>query len=104
MIRGWNKVVTDSYIYKCKNNGRCRQLEFENAGFHWNPNWSGRYGMSFVEVVPQNFASRIHFQCCTQCHLPKSSIEEIYLNEKLGLTRPSFTDLMAELDSLLDED
>lgn len=77
----------DSYIFPCKNNGKCRQLYFEEMGFKW-VTYSHDYGT--VQVYSDSkhgkWDNRIaNFKCCTGCHLPINQTEATRINRELGL-------------------
>ena len=69
---------------------------FEEYGFRWNPNWTGRHGMSYFEAEGNRFS----FHCCTQCHLPINDSEAIRINDLLGFELPSIESLRDRLARL----
>lgn len=77
----------DSYIYPCKNNGRCRQLKFEEWGMNWET-YHSDHGTVHVysDSKHGDWVNRLaSFKCCTSCHLPVNQAEATRINKLLGL-------------------
>jgi hypothetical protein len=90
-----------SYLFPCKNNGRCRQLKFEEWGMKWNT-YAHDYGSVniFQDSAYGDWDNKIaSFKCCTQCHLPINQVEATRINRLLGyeLTEVEVDDDFLEL-------
>lgn len=84
----------DSYIYPCKNNGKCRQLKFEEWGMKW-VTYAHDYGtvQVYSDSKHGDWTNRIaSFKCCTSCHLPINQAEATRINKELGLSLEDITD------------
>lgn len=74
-----------SYVFPCKNNGRCRQMMYEEQGWNWTGHYP-KYGVVHLyEETKFGFETfRAGYHCCTQCHLPVDQAEATKLNTLLG--------------------
>jgi len=78
--------LPDSYIYPCKNNGKCRQLKFEEWGMNWET-FNSDHGVVHIykDSAHGSWDNKIaSFKCCTQCHLPINQAEATRINRELG--------------------
>lgn len=76
------------YIYPCKNNGKCRQIYFENMGFVWET-FPHDYGVVHIYENSKHgdWSDRVaSFKCCTKCNLPINQAEATRINGELGLS------------------
>ncbi len=79
--------LPESYIFPCKNNGKCRQLHFEEMGFKW-VTYETDHGVVHIykDSAYGKWDNRIaSFKCCTQCNLPVNQAEATRINKELGL-------------------
>ena len=92
------------YIYPCKNEGKCRQLEFQKMGLAWYESYP-KHGVVQVRIDSkfgfEKFVGR--YKCCTQCHLPLNRTESIKANKLHGYTleeEPEDTEFLELLNAI----
>ena len=78
---------SDSYLYPCKTEGKCRQLMFEESGFAWYDSYPKFGKINVVTDSPMGFpVNRGSYKCCTQCHLPLNQAESVLANKLYGIS------------------
>lgn len=75
------------YIFPCKNEGRCRQIMFQENNLAWYDSYPKFGKINVVTDSPMGFpVHRGSYKCCTQCHLPLDGIESALANRLYGIS------------------